>query len=118
MRESYGSLLRREMARRDIIPFIGVYAVFSATVAAEHFDALFASGFSFAASQYGLPDIGFIPWTEIVTFVQRVRAVLPHQHLLVDIDDGYGDGDIAAHVVSVLESAGASGVVLEDQQRP
>jgi len=49
-----------------------------------------------------------------VAFVQRVRAVLPDHHLLVDIDDGYGDTEVACHVVSLLESAGASGVILED----
>jgi len=36
----------------------------------------------------------------------------------VDIDDGFGDAEVAAHVVSLLESCGASGVVLEDQKRP
>ena len=39
-------------------------------------------------------------------------------HLLVDIDDGYCDPEVACHVVSVLEASGASGVVLEDQKRP
>jgi len=36
----------------------------------------------------------------------------------VDIDDGYCDIEVAAHVASLLEAAGASGVVLEDQKRP
>jgi 2-methylisocitrate lyase-like PEP mutase family enzyme len=36
----------------------------------------------------------------------------------VDIDDGYGDAEIACHVVSALDSLGAFGVVLEDQKRP
>jgi 2-methylisocitrate lyase-like PEP mutase family enzyme len=101
------------MADRALIPFIGVYDVFSATLAGRHFDSLFVSGFGFAASHYGLPDIGFITWTDIVDYVQRLRTVLPFHHLLVDIDDGYCDPEVACHVVSVLEAAGASGVVLE-----
>ncbi len=100
------------------MPFIGVYDVFSASLAARHYDALFISGFGFAASYYGLPDVGFITWTDIAAFVQRIRTVLPHHHLLVDIDDGYCDIEVAAHTVSVLEAVGASGVVLEDQRRP
>lgn len=76
------------------------------------------SGFGFAASHYGLPDIGFITWTDIVDFVRRLRTVLPTHNLLVDMDDGYCDTEVACHVVSVLEAAGASGVVLEDQRRP
>ena len=115
---SHGVRLRDSMAATRILPFIGVYDVFSATVAARHFDSLFVSGFGFAASHYGLPDIGFITWTDIVAFVQRIRTVLPTHNLLVDIDDGYCDPEVACHVVSVLEAAGASGVVLEDQKRP
>jgi len=118
MRSSYGTQLRDALAKESILPFIGVYDVFSATLAGRYFNSLFISGFSFAASHYGLPDIGFIAWSDIVSFVQRVRTVLPEHHLLVDIDDGYCDPEVACHVVSLLEGIGASGVVLEDQQRP
>ena len=116
--QSSGSRMRAAVLGRDIMPFIGTYDVFSAALAGRHFDALFISGFGFAASHYGLPDIGFITWSEIVYYVQRIRTVLPQHHLLVDIDDGYCDPEVACHVVSILEASGASGVVLEDQKRP
>ncbi len=115
---SPGERMRESVRQRTITPFIGVYDVFSAGIAGKHFDSLFVSGFSFAASFYGLPDIGFITWSDMVAFVQRIRTVLPQHHLLVDIDDGYCDPDVACHVVSLLEASGASGVVLEDQRRP
>jgi 2-methylisocitrate lyase-like PEP mutase family enzyme len=92
--------------------------MFSASVAARHYDGLFVSGFGFAASHYGLPDIGFIAWPDIVAFVQRLRLAFPRHHLLVDIDDGYADPEVACHVVGHLEAIGASGVILEDQDRP
>ena len=114
----FGQFLREDLARRPSIPFIGVYDVFSASLAAKHFDALFVSGFSFAASYYGLPDIGFIAWPDIVAFTQRIRTVLPRGHILVDIDDGYCDVAVAAHATAMLEAVGASGVILEDQLRP
>lgn len=110
--------LQRARDTRDPLCFIGIYDVFSASIAARHHNALFVSGFGFAASHYGLPDIGFIAWPDMVDFVQRVRAVLPRHHLLVDIDDGYGDIEVACHVTSLLEHAGASAIVLEDQRRP
>ena len=47
-----------------------------------------------------------------------LRALLPDHHLLVDIDDGFGDATVASHVARTLERCGASGVVLEDQARP
>jgi 2-methylisocitrate lyase-like PEP mutase family enzyme len=115
---SPGSRLRAALRERDLMPFIGAFDVFSAALAGRHFDALFISGFGFAASHYGLPDIGFITWSEIVYYVQRIRTVLPRHHILVDIDDGYCDPEVACHVVSILEASGASGVVLEDQKRP
>src|ERR1035437_1773770 len=113
-----GTRLREHLRRQPITPFIGIYDVFSASLVARHFDALFVSGFSFAASHYGLPDIGFISWPEILNFVQRIRAVVPDHHLLVDIDDGYCDTEVACHVARSLEKLGASGIVLEDQSRP
>jgi 2-methylisocitrate lyase-like PEP mutase family enzyme len=110
--------IRQELLNGEPLPFIGVYDVFSALIAAKHYKGIFISGFGFAASHYGLPDIGFIAWPDIVAFVQRVRTVLPDPLILVDIDDGYVDTEVACHVVAQLEAAGASGVVIEDQRRP
>ena len=118
MRQKPGTLLKEEITKGTLLPFIGIYDVFSASIAARYFKGLFLSGFSFAASFYGLPDIGFICWSDLVAFAQRVRTVLPHHHVLVDIDDGFGDSEIACHVVSLLEAAGASGIIMEDQKRP
>ncbi len=92
--------------------------MYSASVAAGHYDGMFVSGFGFAASHYGLPDIGFIAWPDMMAFVQRLRGAFPRHHLLVDIDDGYVDPEVACHVVEGLERMGASGVILEDQKRP
>jgi 2-methylisocitrate lyase-like PEP mutase family enzyme len=112
-----GSALRAAV-REGFLPFVGIYDAFSAAVAGRQADHLFLSGFGFAASQYGLPDVGFVAWAEMVAFAERVRAILPDHGILVDIDDGYGDPDIVAHVIGRMEAAGATGVVLEDQRRP
>ena len=115
---SPGGRLRAAVLERDITAFIGVYDVFSSAIAGKYHDSLFISGFGFAASFYGLPDIGFITWSDMVNYVQRIRTILPRHHLLVDIDDGYCDPEVACHVAALLEASGASGVVLEDQKRP
>ncbi|WP_411103828.1 oxaloacetate decarboxylase [Streptomyces sp. cmx-4-9] len=114
----YGSALRGSVAGPGTTPLIGVYDMYSASVASGLYDAFFVSGFGFAASFHGLPDVGFIAWPDMVAFTERLRSAFPAHHLLVDIDDGYGDPEVAAHVVRRLEGAGASGVILEDQQRP
>ncbi|TQM77889.1 2-methylisocitrate lyase-like PEP mutase family enzyme [Saccharothrix saharensis] len=115
---AHGKALREAFAAPGTTPLIGVFDMLSASIAARHYDGLFVSGFGFSASHYGLPDIGFIAWPDVVAFVQRLRLALPRQHLLVDIDDGYTDPEVACQVVRALEQVGASGVVLEDQQRP
>ncbi|PRH79333.1 carboxyvinyl-carboxyphosphonate phosphorylmutase [Streptomyces solincola] len=114
----HGHRLRDAIASPGTTPLIGVYDMYSASLAARHYDGFFLSGFGFAASYYGLPDIGFIAWPDIVAFAERLRPAFPEHHLLVDIDDGYADPEVACHVVRRLERAGVSGVVLEDQQRP
>jgi 2-methylisocitrate lyase-like PEP mutase family enzyme len=114
-----GAELRRQI--RDgapIAPFVGIYDAFSATIAARHSPNLFYSGFGFAASHYGLPDIGYIAWTDIVQAAWRIRQILPDHKLLVDIDDGYIDTEVACHVTQQLERMGVAMVMLEDQARP
>ena len=115
---NYPDQLRTHIKQDGIVPLIGAYDTFSASIAARHFDGIFISGFSFAASFYGLPDIGFISWSDITAFTQRVRTLLPTHHIVVDMDDGYCDTDVACHVAGLLEDAGASGIILEDQKRP
>jgi 2-methylisocitrate lyase-like PEP mutase family enzyme len=115
---SFGKQFKQDMSNFGIVPLIGVYDVFSASIAAKYYNGIFVSGFGFAASYYGLPDIGFIAWSDMVCFVQRIRTILPNHHIIVDMDDGYGDPEIASHVTTLLASSGASGIVLEDQKRP
>jgi 2-methylisocitrate lyase-like PEP mutase family enzyme len=116
--QEYGNVLRNEIASGGTTPLIGVYDMYSASIAAQHYNGFFVSGFGFAASYYGLPDIGFIAWPDMAAFAERLRMAFPTHHLLVDIDDGYVDPEVACHVVQRLEKAGASGVILEDQKRP
>jgi 2-methylisocitrate lyase-like PEP mutase family enzyme len=114
-----GSELRDDIrSGRTVAPFIGIYDAFSATIAARHSPHLFYSGFGFAASHYGLPDIGYIAWTDMVQAAWRIRQILPSHRLLVDIDDGYVDVEVACHVVQQLELMGVAMVMLEDQARP
>lgn len=97
-----GEKLRVDVRSSQVTPLIGVFDMFSASLTAQHYGDMFVSGFGFAASYYGLPDIGFIAWPDMVNFVQRLRVAFPHQHLLVDIDDGYVDPEVACHVVEHL----------------
>ncbi|HRD70840.1 MAG TPA: isocitrate lyase/PEP mutase family protein [Legionella sp.] len=118
MASTYGQRLRQLKNKEKILPFTGIYDVFSATIAANYNPCIFVSGFGFAASNYGLPDIGFNTWTDLLAFVIRIRNVLPDAHILVDIDDGFVDIHNAKMITACLYDAGASGIILEDQARP
>lgn len=113
-----GIEFRKRVKKDKILALIGVYDVFSAKIAAMKFEGVFCSGFSFAASFYGLPDIGYVNWSDMTNFATRVRHAIPHTHILVDMDDGFGDEVIAAYTVRNLETNGISAVVIEDQRRP
>ena len=112
------SSLKKALADRQSTPFVGIYDLHSASIAAREFPTLFVSGYGFSASHYGLPDNGFLTWTDLSEFVARIRHLLPETALLVDIDEGFGDPAIAAHVAGAMEQAGAFGIILEDQRKP
>lgn len=114
-----GARLREELAAGAVIePFLGIYDCFSASIAAPYSTNLFLSGFGFSAGYYGLPDVGYVSWSDMVGAAWRVRQILPGHKLLVDIDDGYVDVHTARHVVRQLEQMGVAMVMLEDQARP
>jgi 2-methylisocitrate lyase-like PEP mutase family enzyme len=114
-----GQVLRGELTSTDDIePFLGIYDCFSASIAAPYSSNLFLSGFGFSAGFYGLPDVGYIAWSDMIAAAWRIRQILPNHKLLVDIDDGYVDVHTATHVVRQLEHMGVAMVMLEDQTRP
>jgi len=113
-----GAKFRQRANAEGFFPLIGIYDVFSAKLAAARFDGVFCSGLGFSASSYGLPDVGYANWRDVIDFATRVRHVLPQTHMLVDVDDGFGDETIAATTVKSLEHIGASAVIMEDQKRP
>jgi 2-methylisocitrate lyase-like PEP mutase family enzyme len=113
-----GEVFRERIRSGKILPLCGIFDAFSALVAAKRFEGVFCSGFGFAASQYGLPDIGYVNWRDMHDFASRIRHVLPNTHLLVDVDDGFGEEVISANTISQLEATGVSAVMIEDQKRP
>lgn len=51
-------------------------------------------------------------------FATKIRHLVPGTHILVDVDDGFGDEVMAANTIRILESNGLSAVMMEDQKRP
>jgi methylisocitrate lyase len=99
-----------------VIP--GVYDAIGAKIAEKvGFEAMFQTGYGTSATLFGMPDYGFIGATETLDNARRIcRAVsVP---VIVDSDTGYGNALSVWKLVKELESAGASGIFLEDQRWP
>ena len=99
-----------------VIP--GVYDAIGAKIAEKvGFDVMFQTGYGTSATLFGMPDYGFIGATETVDNARRISNAISIP-LIVDSDTGYGNALSVWKLVKELESAGASGIFLEDQKWP
>lgn len=110
--------LRELLAAPGGIELPGCYDVLSAMLLeTAGFPAVFLSGYGFAASFFGNPDIGLTTLTETVAYARNLTNAL-HVPLVVDADNGYGNEDNTIRTVRELEHAGAAAMILEDQVFP
>lgn len=96
----------------------GVYDAVGARIAQKvGFEAMFQTGYGTSATLLGMPDYGFIGSTETVENARRICQAVSVP-VIVDADTGYGNPLSVWKIVRELESAGASGIFLEDQKWP
>ena len=110
--------LRQMLKEKKPLVIPGVYDAIGAKIAEQAgFKAMFQTGYGTSATLFGMPDFGFISSAETVDNARRIcRAVsVP---VIVDADTGYGNALSVWKLVKELESAGASGIFLEDQKWP
>ena len=101
-------------------PFVvpGVYDAIGAKIAQKvGFEAMFQTGYGTSATLLGMPDYGFAGSAETVENARRICAAVSVP-VIVDADTGYGNPLNVWKIVKELESAGASGIFLEDQKWP
>lgn len=101
-----------------ILVMPGVHDALSAKIAEKcGFEAVQCSGFGFAGSYLGIPDIGVLTLTQMVELTRNVcRAVdIP---VMADGDTGFGNAVNVYYAVRDFEDAGAAGMNLEDQVFP
>ena len=110
--------LRELLAQPGIIRSIGAHDVFSALMVQEAgLETVFLGGFGVSASHLGVPDIGLTTLTEMTDAVRRMagRLKIP---LVADGDTGHGDLHNVQRTVRDFETAGAAGILIEDQVNP
>ncbi|MBM3833594.1 MAG: isocitrate lyase/PEP mutase family protein [Verrucomicrobia bacterium] len=110
--------LRQLLAQPGIIRSLGAHDVFTALIVEQAgFETVFIGGFGTSASMLGLPDLNFLTMTEMAEAVRRMatRVSIP---VIADGDTGHGDLHNVQRTVESFESAGAAGILLEDQVMP
>lgn len=78
------------------------------------FKSISVSGSAVAATALGMPDMGFMNLTDLVSQVRRIAGAVEIP-VMVDADTGFGNAMSVVRTVRELEQAGAAGIVIEDQ---
>ncbi|MDE2934587.1 MAG: isocitrate lyase/phosphoenolpyruvate mutase family protein [Chloroflexota bacterium] len=109
--------LRSIMTRPGILLAAGAHDALSAKLAEESgFDCVWASGFGLSAAA-AVPDASILTPTELLygatTMVEATSIPV-----LADCDSGFGDVNNVRRAVQKYESAGISGICIEDQRFP
>jgi 2-methylisocitrate lyase-like PEP mutase family enzyme len=81
------------------------------------FEAVYVSGAGLTNTFLGMPDLGLLTLTELLSHVSAMADVVKIP-ILVDADTGFGNAINVQRTVRLLERAGAAAVQLEDQVSP
>jgi methylisocitrate lyase len=81
------------------------------------FDAVYVSGAGMANATAGVPDIGLLSMTEVITLAGYVANAVSIP-AIVDADTGFGGAENVARTIRELENAGLAGCHIEDQEFP
>src|SRR6266446_5214734 len=110
--------IRQLLAQPGIIRSLGAHDVFTALLVEQAgFETVFIGGFGTSASLLGLPDLNFLTMTEMADAIRRMaaRVSIP---VIADGDTCHGDLHNVQRTIESFESAGAAGILLEDQVMP
>ena len=108
----------RELVTKGAVMLPGVpNAAMARQVQRAGFDAVYVSGAGMANATAGVPDIGLLSMTEVVTLAGYVANAVTIP-AIVDADTGFGGAENVARTIRELEAAGLAGCHIEDQDFP
>jgi methylisocitrate lyase len=108
----------RELIGQGCIMLPGVpNASIARQVERTGFDAVYISGAGMANATAGVPDIGLLSMTEVVSLAGYVANAVTIP-AIVDADTGFGGAENVARTICELEKAGLAGCHIEDQEFP
>jgi methylisocitrate lyase len=107
----------RELIEKRTVVLPGAFNALTAMqIERAGFNAVYISGASVAAAR-GLPDIGLLSMTEVVSEAAAIAAAVTIP-VVVDADTGFGPPLTVMRAVREFERAGVAGIQLEDQATP
>ena len=107
----------RELIAKRTVMLPGAFNALSAMqIERAGFEAVYVSGAALAATR-GLPDIGLLSMTEVVSDAATIANAVAIP-ALADADTGFGPPLAVMRTVREMERAGLSGIQLEDQDLP
>ncbi|MBI5969336.1 MAG: isocitrate lyase/phosphoenolpyruvate mutase family protein [Deltaproteobacteria bacterium] len=115
---SPGSILRDLLKSPEILIAPGAHNAFTARIIEQAgFKAAYMTGSGAAMDLLGLPDLGFLTMTEMVTHARNIVQAtnLP---VIADADTGFGNALNVSRTVKEYERAGVAGLHIEDQVAP
>jgi methylisocitrate lyase len=116
--KSPGRLFREALSAHRPLVIPGVFNALAARMAERiGFQAVYQSGAALSAGLAGLPDVGLLTQTEFAE-AGRYLAQSVSIPVLSDADTGFGEALSVERTVRLFESAGLSGLHLEDQEFP
>jgi methylisocitrate lyase len=108
----------RELIAKDCVAMPGApNASIARQIERSGFDAVYISGAGLANCTAGLPDIGLLTLSEVVSLAGFIAKAVKIP-AIVDADTGFGGAENAARTICELEAAGLAGCHLEDQEFP
>lgn len=111
--------LRALLDTHQLVIAPGVYDGISAHLARRTGHACaYMTGAGVAASGFGLPDLGLVTQTEMVTRARIIVDALGDVPLIADADTGYGAPLNVIRTVRLYDAAGVAAIQLEDQVFP
>lgn len=110
--------IRELIKKEEILILPGVYDALTAKIVEKvGFEAILMGGYSISATRLGQPDVGFLTMPEMASQIKIISDAVTIP-LIADGDTGYGNPLNVMRTVREYEKAGASGIILEDQQWP
>lgn len=110
--------IRRLFSEKKILLSVGVYDALSALIMDRAgIPSVYITGYGAAASMMGVPDIGLVSMSEMVTHVRHIAGAVGCP-VVADADTGYGGSANVRRTVREYEAAGADVIQFEDQEWP